>query len=273
MYKILIITLLALGCTTFPASAQTPGPTTSSPTVSPATTISDSKNNDSLTEKINDLKDKIASRVAELNLVEKRGIMGSVIERTDTQIIIKDIAGISRSIDVDEITKFASPGKTNFGISDIEKDDVVGAVGIYNKQSKRILARFVDVINLPIVINGVVTKTDDDEFTITITSIDKKNYIVDVEKITKTSEYTKENGIEKSGFTDIRIGERSIVTGYLDNDEADRITATRILLFPEYPKDPRINVSITPEPTEDETTPTPTARSRITPAPTRRPTP
>lgn len=247
-----------------PVSAQT------TPSPSPKTTITDSKNNDSLTEKINDLKDKIASRVAELNLVEKRGILGTVSTKTATQITIKDKKGVTRSIDVDEITKFTSSGDSDFGISDIENGTVIGAVGIYNKQSKRILARFIDVINLPQVINGVITNTDEDEFTVTIVTEDKKEYIVDIEKITKTNSYTTEDEIEKAGFSDIFVGERAIITGYMDKDEEDRVTATRILLFPDYPKNPKIDIAITPKPTESDETPTPTIRSRVTPSPTRK---
>lgn len=250
------LSVLLILCSAKPVLAQTP-----TPTISPATTITDNKKNDSLTEKINNLKDKIASRVAELNLVEKRGIIGTVTQSSDTQIAIKDMTGLTRSIDVDEITKFASPGKSNFGISDIEKNTVIGAVGIYNKESKRILARFVDVISLPQIINGAVTDTNEDKFTITIISEDKKSYIVDIEKITKTNSYSKESGIEKSGFTEIIIGERVIVTGYKDKNEQDRLTATRILLFPEYPKNPKIDVSITPEPTKPIATPTPTHKT------------
>jgi hypothetical protein len=264
MKKLTLVTILFLLTSATQIHAQT-----ISPTVAPTTTITDSKNNDSLTEKINDLKDKIASRVAQLNLVEKRGIIGTVTERSATQITVKDVAGSTRSIDVDEITKFTSPGESNFGISDIEKNDIIGAVGIYNKQSRRILARYVDVINFPQILNGVVAKVDEVEFTITLTNAEEKNFIIDIEKVTKTNEYTKENGIEKSGFSDIRIGQRAIVTGYKDKDEENRITATRVLLFPEYPKDPNINVNISPEPTDTATpTPTPRGRVRASPSPT-----
>src|SRR3990167_5837024 len=89
----------------------------------------------------------IASRVAQLNLVEKRGIIGKVTEATNTQITLSDIKGDTRFVDVDELTKFSSPNaKGTFGISDITKDATVGILGLYNKESRRILARFVNVI-------------------------------------------------------------------------------------------------------------------------------
>ena len=50
----------------------------------------------------------IASRVAQLKLVEKRGIIGTVTNVTNTQITLSDIQNNTRFIDVDELTKFTS---------------------------------------------------------------------------------------------------------------------------------------------------------------------
>src|SRR5260221_6373171 len=76
----------------------------------------------SLEQQISNLKDKIASRVAQLKLVDKRGIIGNVTDVTQNQITVSDVKGNTRYIDVDELTKFSSPSaKSSFGISDITK--------------------------------------------------------------------------------------------------------------------------------------------------------
>src|SRR3989344_7962603 len=99
-------------------------------------------------QQINALTNKIASRVAQLKLVEKRGVIGKVTDVSNTQITLSDMSGNTRFVDVDEFTKFKSDSKS-FGISDIEKGQKIGALGLYNKQSRRILARFVEVLQIP----------------------------------------------------------------------------------------------------------------------------
>src|SRR5690348_9180787 len=133
--------LLLCACMTSVFAATTPTP---SPT--PQNTLE---------QQISNLKDKIASRVAQLKLVDKRGIIGTVTDVNLTQITLTDSKGDTRFIDIDELTKFSSPSaKSNFGISDITKGSILGVLGLYNRESRRILARFVDVIVLPAEISG-----------------------------------------------------------------------------------------------------------------------
>lgn len=221
--------------------AVTPTPTVSvTPTITKAPSPADEK----LTDQINKLKEKIASRVAELKLVEKRGVIGTVVKTSDTQLTINDVNNKIRLIDVDEITKFSSPSaKGAFGISDITKGSRVAVIGLYNKQSKRILARFVDVITTPVFINGTVKNVDTKEYTITIVDEDGKQTIVDIEKITKTLSYTKEDGLVAAGFSKITAGQRVNVIGYTNIKEKNRVTGSRIIVFPELPRNPRITIA------------------------------
>lgn len=194
---------------------------------------------------INDLKERIASRVAQLKLVEKRAIIGIVTDISDTQVTLTDVQQNIRFVDVDELTKFSSSSaKTSFGISDITKSSKVGVLGLYNKQSRRILARFVDVITLYTTINGTVSAIDEDNFTVNVISEDGKNITVEVENITKTLSYTKEGGLIKAGFSKIKQGEHVIVVGFLDLKNKNKLIASRVLLFPDIPKNPKINLTI-----------------------------
>lgn len=223
------------------AYSQTPTVTKTKTTTTQAPTITDGSTTEKLSEQINNLKDRIASRVAELNLVEKRGIIGSVTQTSSSQITLTDIEEKTRIVEVDEITKFSSPGKKEgFGLSDITRGMKISIVGLYNKQSKRITARYINVVTIPTYINGMVASTDEDAFTISVTSEDGKQTIVDIENVTKTNVYTAEDEISKSGFSDITIGERVIITGYPDKNDPKRIVATRVLLFPELPRNPKI---------------------------------
>src|SRR5579859_6721935 len=97
-----------------------------------------------LNSQINQLKDKIANQVSKLKLVEKRGIVGSIETVSNNQITLTDIQGNLRYVDVDEITKFSSVSNSSFGLSDLKKGMLVRVLGIYNKDSQRILARYID---------------------------------------------------------------------------------------------------------------------------------
>src|SRR3989344_2192879 len=149
----------------------------------------------------------IASRVAQLKLVEKRGIIGTVTNATNTQIAITDIQNNTRFVDVDEFTKFTSAkSKGVFGISDITKGTTLGILGLYNKESRRILARFVTVVSLPTLVQGGITSIDDKNFTVDVLTIDGKRFTVDIDYTTTTYSYTASSGHIKSGFSKMKEG-------------------------------------------------------------------
>lgn len=184
-----------------------------------------------LSEQINDLKEKIASRVAQLDLVEKRGIVGAATEIEDTQLTLTDIYRGTRFIDVDEITEFSSDDEgSSFGISDIDQNATISVLGLYNKQSGRILARFIQTATLPVFVTGKITALNEDDFAATIQGSDSVSYTVDIETSTTTREYDGEDFV-KSGFSQLEIGQTVFVTGFTDEDEPTNIAAERLLVF------------------------------------------
>jgi hypothetical protein len=196
----------------------------------------------------------IASRVAELKLVEKRGIVGVVSEVSNIHIAITDVQNNTRFIDVDELTKFSSPSaKGSFGISDITKGTTVGLLGLYNKESRRLLARFVNVITLPKYIYATVDSIDSRNLTLNTSADDKKSLIVDIQTSTKISLYTKDSGITRSGFTKIKVNDEIVVIGYGLAGDKNMIAASRIII---------LNETIPPSPTQSVST---TSGKKITP--------
>ncbi len=216
-----------------------------SPTPNPTSTPASEELTENLSSQINDLKEKIASRVAQLDLVEKRGILGTVTDVKGMQISITDAQGKEHLVEVDEITKFSSSSQSNFGMSDIEKNDKLSIIGLYNKDSERILARFVKTTTIPLFISGGISSIDDKNFVVTVTTPDEKEYKVDIENVTKTLSFTKDNldTPKKVGFSTLERGVRVSVVGYPDTKEKNRITATRLLLFTDLPKNPKIVIT------------------------------
>ncbi|MDP2585738.1 MAG: hypothetical protein Q8P29_02555 [Candidatus Levybacteria bacterium] len=200
---------------------------------------------DSISEIRDQLITNIASRVAQLKLVEKRGIIGTVNDVTNTQITITDFQNNTRFVDVDELTKFSNPAvKGAFGISDITKDSTVGILGLYNKESRRILARFVNVTTIPTIIHGGVSVIDNENFSINIATEEGKQTTVEVENLTRTYSYTQKDDYIRSGFSKIKVNFNIIAIGVLDKKDKDRLIATRIIFFPEIPSSPKVNSSL-----------------------------
>lgn len=247
------------------ALTKTPSPKVTPP-VTPSPTPHGPKLLNALDQQINDLKDRIASRVAQLKLVEKRGTVGIVTDITGTQITLRDLRNDIRLVDVDELTKFSSPSASGtFGISDITKGTKLGVLGLYNKQSRRILARFVDVMITPVILNGAIKSIDAPNYAIQVITPDQKQYVVDIETSTKTKLYTTENGLVKSGFVKMNENENIFLVGYADLKNSNRISASRIILFPDIPINPKIVIPQSALNPGDETIPSTGSGKKLTP--------
>lgn len=210
--------------------AAIPTPT-STPKSTPSPTANPTDAQD--LDRIQKIKDLVASKVAELKLVEKRGIVGIVKEANSTQITITDTKDAIRIIDIDELTKFQKDGgATSFGISDIQKGASLSFIGLYNKETKRLLARFVaKSVSIPLSFEGIVTSKDTKNFTLTLVDDKGTKKTIDVSSSTKTSLYTKADGTAKSGFSKVETGQRMIVIGFADLKEQNMINAARIIYF------------------------------------------
>ncbi len=215
-------------------------------------------------ETIEKIKDMVASRVAELDLVEKRGFLGEVSEASNTSVKIKDLQGKIKNIDIDELTEFQAAKSEEFGISDIKKGDIISFVGLYNKDTERLLARFVKKATaIPTSFEGVILEKDTEEYTLTVVNEKGEKRTVDIESSTDTYAYSKGQEEEKSGFSKIEVGERVIVTGFPSKEDSNRLSASRILVLlgiqpSEAMKkhmgniEPKTDTEITPTTTEKE---------------------
>lgn len=202
----------------------------------------------SIQDQVDALKNKIASKVAELKLVEKRGIIGTVTDSSDTQITLSDTKGNIRFVDVDELTKFYS-SDDSFGISDVKKNMTIGVLGLYNKESRRILAREVnDIPTPPKIIYGGIGVIDNKNFEVTVVKENGAKVVVKVEDITKTYSYSSDT-LAKSGFSKMQETQTIMVIGFPDKQDPNKLLATRIFIFPEIDIASRINLGEAINPT------------------------
>lgn len=190
-------------------------------------------------EKIQKLKEMVASRVAELKLVEKRGILGIVKQTSNSQITIEDTEKNLRVIDIDELTKFKGSADS-FGISDIKQGDLMSFLGLYNKDTKRMIARYASSQkNLSVQFEGTVVEKDKKNYTLTVVNEKGEKKIIDVGTSTKTKDCKNEEMV-KSGYSKINTEERVLVTGYYDLKDKNLIMADRIVHFLDIPPSPEM---------------------------------
>lgn len=230
LIRFLIIQSVVLTSTFFllsPVLAATP-----SPVVSQNQLSSDSGE----LEKIQKIKDIVASKVKELNLVEKRGLLGIIRETSNMQIIITDIKGDTRHIDVDELTKFDLGTKSTYGISDLEKGKMYSFVGLYNKDTQKLLARTIDTANtIPAYFEGAVYSVDSKNYQMTLVNEKGVKKDVDIESSTKTSLASDNGDLMRSGFSKLSVNERVLAIGFWDKKDSNLLSALRVIHFSQVP--------------------------------------
>jgi hypothetical protein len=145
------------------------------------------------------------------------------------------------------------------------------AIGLYNKDSRKLLARFITKKVFPLNINGVVREVDIKNGTLKVEDKKKgQTFTVDIEKNTKITNYTKEQGLAKFGLSKIEIGQRAHVNGIASTSEENRIAASHILLLPGN----AIGILTPPSGQKPASaSASPSAKPKASPTPTKKPVP
>lgn len=213
-----------------------------------------------ISDKIQELKEKVASRVAALKKEKLTAILGSVKSVSETVLLLNSKDN-EYSIQIDEETRVYSVDerlrKEEIKLSSLKKEAKVSVVGEIDLEKKTGTAKVIvnRIDNLAIV--GRVGSVSTKDGTVTVIDNDGKTYIVDVEVTTKSNLYDfAKNTLVKTGLSKIEEGVRIHVYGVAGSQE-NRMTANRILLLP---KELPSFLFVLPSPTEAPTaSPSPTA--------------
>jgi len=246
MNKILLsifTTMLFIGVSS-PAFAQT---------TSPAATPTDTDK----AQQLEDLKDRLATKVAELRQSQRLAIFGTIKSVSISTFIVetktKDLKiEITDEIQIFQVLKGV---RTELNIDNVEKGDVVTVFGEYDTTLELLKASIVFIQGIsPVQVSGAITNVNKDDYTITIESQDKKTYTIDFETTTKTSIW---NGTaqEKGGFSKFAVGDIIHITGSSVPKKENRISASRIL-------------TVIKSSTATPSSPTPTVQTTKTPTAT-----
>lgn len=185
-------------------------------------------------DKIEDLKERLATRVAEIRSKSKKAFYGTIAEKDDITFTVKNgDAKIAVVIDDQtNIEMITASGRNTIDASTIEVGDKIAAFGILDLDQKTILAKYVLMRSLPITIYGKVKEIDQNKGVITVSDVGGEDYQMDYEIRTKCVIWNKEeNKIASCGLSKINQGDLIFVR-IQEGSKKGNYTILRILNLP-----------------------------------------
>lgn len=243
MKKIFIFLIILLISGTSTVLAQTPtittdqdlkeGTPTVKPTIVPTTRI----------EKIQELKERLATMVAQQRLSKKKVLAGKITSLDNPLFTITATEG-AHKIETNEDTTItlSTDSKTKLvKFSDLTIGQSVIAWGNYIQEGETLTAKGIFVKEISLGLVGTINDVDTKGGTVTLqTAKTNQSYLLDVETFTKINTLDKDNKIAKLGFSKIKIGSSSFIYAYPQAKQGTApYTAYRILVLP-------WNFSVTP---------------------------
>lgn len=214
---------------TYPVLAAKPTPSPDQATNS--ATVSQERQ-----EQIKELRERVASRVAELREKGRRAFYGQIKSISGGIIILTTKQG-EKTVLTNEDTSFfriGSGSRKTIALKDLSVGETITAFGQVEIGKEQLTAKVIIAKVLPININGQVVGVDVEEGTITVETPKNKSMTVDIETTTKILVWEKGKGLQKLGLSKIKVGDRVHVNGFIPSksQETNRITANRILVLP-----------------------------------------
>ena len=239
------------------------------PTATPSTTPK-------TTQDLEALKDRLATKVAELRDVVKRAMSGTVksvsISSATIETKTKDVK-IELADDI-TVTQLIDGKRTTLTVDDISKDDPITVFGSYDATLDLLKAKVIFIESTKVYehISGLVTDVDREAFTVIIKTAEGRSLTIDIEKATKTNIWSKADGIAKGGFSKILVGDTLHIVGSAVPKKENRISALRILnignLSGIVPTTTITPTSVASESATPKSTPKPTTKPTLKPTTT-----
>jgi hypothetical protein len=282
---ILIIALTALTATPIYAQTKLASPSGKiSPTAKPTQEATSSSIISKL-KQIETLKEKIATKVAELREKDTSGILGT-IKKIDSGTMIVTSQGVDKKVTYSDDTVYyqlKDGDRTDAKNTILKEGALIGIVGIYNSDKSSLAAKTVYTEDINYNVYGKVSDIDRDSYTITVKTKDGSQ-VVDIETTTKVFIYSENKKVEKSGFSKLKVGDPVHVFSTFKQKESGKIRGDKIYALPFLNAEPTAiptskadDKSASPtavkvSPTSTKITPTVTPKVSVTIKPTAKPT-
>lgn len=224
----LLLLMTAVGLAV-PVSAARTSASESAATVQADTPV---KEADTASKKIEDLKERLATKVAELSQSEKMAVTGMIKSLSVASLTVETSTKDYKIELTDDIRviQYIKSKRTVLTTDDLAKGDTVVVFGVYDPTLDVLKAQSILIQDdQPEVRYGTAVDVNRKEYSITIKTPLNEEYTVDYESFTKTTAWTPDKKTEKSGFSRLRSGDLLFITGYPVPKSDFRISALRIL--------------------------------------------
>ncbi len=184
------------------------------------------------TSKIDDLKERLATKVAELRQTQKKAIYGTVkAVSVSTFTVESDTRELKIELTDDiKVFQMIKGKRTELTGENLAKDDTVSVFGEYDTGLDLLRAKVVVIQSKPRErVTGTVSAIDRKEFTVTITTTGGQEYVIDIEKTTNVLMFDQAKGLIKGGFSKLETGRTVHIVGTAVAKEDNRISAARLI--------------------------------------------
>lgn len=259
IYLILNLTLAVLImtiCQTQSVYSQTPTKKAASRAISP--TLSPTLGVVEKLKKIEQLKEKIATKVAELRESEKGAFSGTVKKINSNQMTISTRTG-DRTVTFSEDTiiySYAKNTRAETNIKEVKEGQTIALFGYFDEKREVLSVKYIYIFNPAVHIIGKIADIDKTNYSITVKEA-KGTTLVDIETSTKTYILGKENNLLKGGFSKFNIGDVVHIQGNTNSKKENAVTADRVVIASQSASlipsvSPTPTKKITPIPTQGE---------------------
>ncbi len=243
---LIFVLIFIIGVYSFSSSIKTLALSVDPNIVIPTKTATDSSetkekvsDSDKQEEKeIEDLKDRIETKVSETRKENNKAVAGIIEKKNNDSLTIKSSDEEEYNIIIDKaLTKYFqinNDNKQEIDFENIEKEDYIIVTGEIN--DKEVLANFIYIDESYLVDLGNITETNNDDYYIKVLTTAKEDYTLDIESYTKQLILNlKSLEFEKMGFSKIKEGDtiHFVVKQSGQKQEDNRYSAVRILIIPQ----------------------------------------
>ena len=182
------------------------------------------------------LKEKIASKVAELRRQNFQAFSGKMVEIKKGEIEIKDYNDEKKRVFTDDLlTKYyliKDNQKKEINFSDLKKDDYIIVSGILT--DKGISANMIFVDEKYLVDFGKIVEKDKNEYWLKVVTLTNETISLDIEAFTKQWLLNiKSLELERTGFSKIKEGDMIHFVAKDKKNENNRFSAQKIVIIPQ----------------------------------------
>lgn len=221
--------ILVLGIFSIPVVLGQSKSASSSSNVSPTVNVDE--------KAIQDFKEKVATKVAELQAQNNKAVSGFVNNISGSTLTIKDENDVAYEIKPDEsIAKYyqvVGNQRKEIQLSDIKKGSFIIVMGVANDMVINANSIYVDEMFL--VKSGKITQVDNTNFALKVLSSDKDTYTLNIETSSKQQMINvKTLEEEKIGFSKIKEGDTiHFVVKKTGTEKDNTYSAVKILIIPQ----------------------------------------